>query len=116
MTVSASSGGVPAATNNARPISPRRSAGILGMVLPPSMSRAEISGIDLQPIETLRVVKEDLALQLDRHVVAVGEGRHGVRELAVPMGIVGGKQNVVLGEELRHEPQGLLFRLAGHEH
>src|SRR5206468_331706 len=37
MTVSASPGGVPAATNNARPISPRRSAGIFGIVLPPSV-------------------------------------------------------------------------------
>src|SRR5262245_8229442 len=98
--------------NSARPISPRRSAGIFGIVLSPSMSRAEIGGIDLQPVETLRVVAEDLALQLDWDVVAIGESRYGIRELAVPMGIVGGKQDVPLRKELRHEPQSLLFRLA----
>src|SRR6266849_7089134 len=116
MTISASSGGVPAAKNNARPISLRRSAGIFGIVLPPSMGRAKSGGVDLQSIETLRVVEEDLALQLDRHVVAIGEGRHRIRELAVPVGIVGCKQDVVGGEEVGHIAQGLLLRLAGYEH
>src|SRR6266850_7814596 len=43
MTISASAGGVPAATNSARPISFRRSAGIFGIVLPPSMSDPKLS-------------------------------------------------------------------------
>ena len=67
-----------------------------------SIGRAELGGLDLQPIEALRVVAEDFALQFYRHVVAVGEGRHGVRELAVSMGIVGGKEDVVGGKEVGH--------------
>src|SRR6202022_3349962 len=81
-----------------------------------SIGRTQTGGVDLQPIETLRVVEEDFSAQFDRPVVAVGEGRHGVRELAVPVGIVGGEQDVVGGKELRHIAQGLLLRLTGHEY
>src|SRR5215469_5857776 len=116
MTVSASSGGVPAATNNARPISFRRSAAIFGILLPPSMGRAEIGPVDFQPVKASRIVKEDFALQLDRYVIAVGQGGNGIWELTVPVWIVRGEQNVVLGEEVRDIAQGLLFRFAGYEH
>src|SRR6516162_4791521 len=116
MTISASAGGVPAAMNSARPISPKRSAWIFGMVLSPLMGRGKAGRIDLQPIETLWVIEEDLALQLNRHVVAVSERRHGIRELTVPMRVVGREQNVVGREEVRDIAQGLLLRLAGHEH
>src|SRR5215469_12040483 len=116
MTISASSGDVPAATNNARPISFRRSAAIFGILLPPSMGRAEIGLIDFQPVKASRIVKEDLALQFDRYVIAVGQGGNGIRELTVPVRIVRGEQDVVLGEEVGDITQGLLFRLAGDEH
>src|ERR1700740_326225 len=116
MTVSASSAGVPAAMNSARPISLRRSARILGIVIPPLMGRAKVGGIDVQSIETLRVVEENLALQTVGDVAAIRQGRHRIGELTVPVGIVRREQNVGRREELRHIAQGLLFRLAGHEH
>src|SRR5215472_8413351 len=158
MTISASSGDVPAATNNARPISFRRSAGIFGILVPPlncprprpsptkrsalgppspalrervpsaarrvralgrlfpSMGRAEIGRVDFQPVKASRIVKEDLALQFDRYVIAVSQGGNGIRELTVPVRIVRGEQDVVLGEKVRDIAQGLLFRLAGYEH
>src|SRR5215472_14822462 len=73
------------------------------------MARGETGEVDFQPVETPRVVEEYLALELDRHVVAIGEGRYSIRELAVPMRIVGRKEDVVLGKEVRHVAQGLLL-------
>src|SRR5215472_16582018 len=116
MTISASSGGVPAAMNRMRPISLSRSAGIFGIVFPSLMGSAEIGRVDFQPVKESRIVKEDLALQLDRYVIAVSQGGKGIWELTVPVRIVRGKQDVVLGEEVRDIAQGLLFRLAGYEH
>src|ERR1700758_4046329 len=116
MTISASAGGVPAATNNARPISLRRSAGIFGIVLPPSMAPPKTGGVDLQSVETMRVVEENLALEVVRDVRAIGQGRHGIWKLAVPVRVVGGKQDAVLGEKVRHVAQGLLLGFARHEH
>src|ERR1700730_7866254 len=78
--------------------------------------RAEIGGVDLHSIKALRVVEEDLALQSIRDVAAIGQGRYGIGELTVPVRIIGGEQDVVGREELRHVAQGLLLRLAGHEH
>src|ERR1700740_2530632 len=80
-TVSASSGGVPAATNSARPISVRRSAGIFGIVFSSLMTSAEGGGLDFDPVKALRVVEENLALQAVPNVRAVGQGRNGIGEL-----------------------------------
>src|SRR5215831_11499335 len=102
--------------NNARPISPSRSDGILGIVLPPSMGRADAGRVDRYPVKALRIVAEDLPLEAARYVAAIGQRRDGVGELTVPMRVVRREKDVVGREELRHVAQGLLFRLAGHEH
>src|SRR5882762_11128085 len=68
--------------------------------------------IHCHPVEALRVVAEDLLLQLNRDVVAVGEMGDRIGEFAVPMRVVGGEQDVLFREEIGDVAQGLLFRLA----
>src|SRR4051812_26977367 len=143
MTSAASSSGVRAAMNSARPISSRRSAGIFGMldsffcaggagleelihhrgtevteiVSPPCplcLCGEYYVSIGRHAVEALRVVAEDLLLEFGRDVVAVGEMGDRVGEFAVPMRIIGGEQDVLLGEEIGDVAQRLLFRLAGH--
>src|SRR5947207_14213059 len=84
----------------------------------PSYGRAALlagpaSGGDA--VEPQRVFREDLALQIGRDVVAVGQVRDGVGKFAIPMRVVGGEQDVVLGEEFGDIAQRLLLRLAGYE-
>src|SRR6266550_5430057 len=169
MTSAASSSGVPAAMNSARPISSRRSALIFGIVeFLPRASGAGFGSLfhhrgtedtedfssviasvarhsprivlhrtgiasslrssqcqfvfsvplwrDLigETVEAPRVIAEDLLLELGREIVAVREMRDRVGKFAVPMRVVGGEQDVLLGEEIGDVAQCLFFRLAGH--
>src|SRR5215471_20162927 len=115
MTISASAGGVPAATNSARPISVRRSAAIFGILPSSSISRAELGGVDPYSVKALRIVEEDLLLEAVRDVPAIGQSRYRVRELAIPMRVIRREQDIVGRKEVRHVAQGLFFRLAGYE-
>src|SRR6266852_5414259 len=72
----------------------------------------EVRRVHCKAVQALWVIAEDLALQLVRDVLPLHQLVNCFRERAVPVGIVGWEEDIVLAQPLGHVGEGFFFGLA----